>query len=115
MNPPFEGIIPKIGVSKVAYLWHLMKAILLLNYKKTIYIVSPRLQSNKTQFEFDEVIPEKLKISMLKYFNIEEIPKTIITPLLINVSGFNKIVFSRGKYTEQTAGLNFNLYKVETY
>jgi predicted RNA methylase len=112
MNPPYQGYINEdVGRTKLAYLYHIMKAVLLSNNRKVIYAVIPNINNDKPQFEFDDILTNTDKSKMKKLFKIDDIPKVIVQPILKNIQGWKKIKFSRGKLSLQNAGLSLNLYK----
>ena len=112
MNPPYEGYInEEVGRSKVAYLYHVMKAVLLGENKKTIYAVLPPLKHKNTSFEFENVISKIDMKRMKNEFNIDEIPVVKVELLMENINGWKKVVFSRGKFNLGNVGLSLNLYK----
>lgn len=121
MNPPYEGYINEdIGRIKVAYLYHVMKAILILNKQKTIYAVLPSLKNfmydtDFKQFEFEDILPKTVIKGIKSFFNIKEIPRVICEPLLEKVTGWKQVKFSRGKLSLQKAGLTLNLYKLTIF
>jgi hypothetical protein len=112
MNPPYEGYIDEeVGRSKVAYLYHVMKAILIGNNKKTIYAVLPPLKGKGQQFEIKDAISKIDTKRMLSTFNIDKIPTVKVDLLMEKVQGWKKVIFSRGKFNLGNAGLSLNLYK----
>ena len=112
MNPPYEGYIDEeVGRSKVAYLYHVMKAILIGNNKKTIYAVLPPLKGKGQQFEIKDAISKIDTKRMLSTFNIDKIPTVKVDLLMENVQGWKKVIFSRGKFNLGNAGLSLNLYR----
>lgn len=115
MNPPFEGGLgSNLGVSKVAYLYHLMKALLILERNKTIYIIMPHFRVNHDvpYFELDDAISKTDIKKMKELFDVSTLPNAIIKPLMMNVGGWKKYVFTRNKFQEKEAGLRLNLYKI---
>lgn len=111
MNPPYEGYVnEEVGRTKVAYLYHVMKAVLLGGNSKTIYAVLPLLKGGN-KFELKDVISKADIKKMKNLFNIDEIPKVNVDLLMEKVDGWKKVVFSRGKFNLGKAGLSLNLYK----
>jgi len=112
MNPPYEGYIDEeVGRSKIAYLYHVMKAVLLGGNKKIIYAVLPPLKGKGQQFEIKDAISKIDTKRMLSTFNIDKIPTVKVDLLMENVSGWKKVIFSRGKFNLGNANLSLNLYR----
>jgi len=111
MNPPYQGYInEEVGHTKVAYLYHVMKAVLLGGNNKIIYAVLPPLKG-KGQFELKDVIGNIDIKRMKSFFNIDTIPAVKVDLLMEQIDGWKKVVFSRGKFNLGNVGLTLNVYK----
>lgn len=131
MNPPYEGLVGTNADnrfnSKVAYLYHLARAILLKSSSgtmKTIYAVIPQLKGvswpdkfpSNVYYEFEDVVNKADMKRMEQIFNMpfDDFPRTIIYRIGTS-DKFEKIVYSRGKFNKKPLGMNVDIYKLIVY
>ena len=128
MNPPYEGLVGTNSEnrfnSKVAYLYHIARAILLKSSNgtaKTIYAVVPQLKGvswprefpNNKQYEFEDVVmrPDMKRMEKIFGMPFDDFPRALITRIGES-DNFEKIVYSRGKFNKRPLGMKVDIYKI---
>jgi len=127
MNPPYQGYV---GVSNNgfrtdrAYIFHVMKAILLGDTnKKILYVIIPPLlradwgnekQNGIKMIKFKDLLTNDDKNKIKKLFNVDVNKLNNIDVYRIGtVNDFNKIKFMSGKYKKTKFNITTDIYRIE--